>query len=218
MTDTPAPQIDLIALYPDCFDLNKPRPLKIGIRQDLLATGHDLKTLRCVIGAYCRRRAYLKAMVAGAIRIDLQGQPAGEVTESDAADARDKLALLKPVKSAKPKPEPTPVLPTDAPLTAESIVSGRLELTVKFNELPQPVVVKAGMKIGIQTDTALVVTTLKPKAWKKLEKAQADWSQWVASMTGKLGAQVNSNAGSVVMLEDAAVQVFEKKVKVEVKE
>ncbi|MBV5309769.1 MAG: hypothetical protein JZU59_10300, partial [Chromatium okenii] len=57
-------------------------------------------------------------------------------------------------------------------------------------------------------------TTLKPKAWKKLEKAQAEWPQWVASMTGKLGAQVNSNDGTIVMLEDAAVQVFEKKAKV----
>ncbi|MBV5311141.1 ProQ/FinO family protein, partial [Chromatium okenii] len=133
MTDTPTPQIDLVALYPDCFNLSKPRPLKVGIRQDLLAAGHDLKTLRCVIGAYCRRRAYLKAMQTGAMRIDLQGQPAGEVTEADAVDARDKLALLKPIKSSKPKPEPTPVLTTDAPLTAENIVSGRLELTLKFN-------------------------------------------------------------------------------------
>ncbi|WP_304303344.1 ProQ/FINO family protein, partial [Chromatium okenii] len=90
-------------------------------------------------------------MQTGAMRIDLQGQPAGEVTEADAVDAREKLAQLKPIKSqktksSKPKPEPTPVLTTDAPLTAENIVSGRLELTVKLTELPTPVVVKAGMK------------------------------------------------------------------------
>ncbi|MBV5311581.1 ProQ/FINO family protein [Chromatium okenii] len=54
---TTAPQLDLVALYPDCFNLSKPRPLKIGIRQDLLAAGHDLKTLRCVIGALSVRIA-----------------------------------------------------------------------------------------------------------------------------------------------------------------
>jgi sRNA-binding protein len=196
--------------------------LKVGIRQDLLAAGHASKLVNSVMYGYCQRIAYLKAMRIGTARIDLQGQPAGEVTEAAAIIARDELALLRPVKSSKPKPskapkppkEPTPVLTTDAPLTAENIVSGRLELTLKFNELPKPVVVKAGMKIGIQTETALVVTTLKPKAWKKLEKAQAEWPQWVASMTGKLGAQVNSNDGTIVMLEDAAVQVFEKKAKV----
>jgi hypothetical protein len=31
--------------------------------------------------------------------------------------------------------------------------------------------------IGIQTETALVVATLPPKAWKKLEQAQAEWPQ-----------------------------------------
>ncbi|MBK1642699.1 hypothetical protein CKO12_12630 [Chromatium okenii] len=219
---TPAPQIDLVALYPDCFDPSNPRPLKIGIYKDLLAAGHDPKAVRCVMTAYCHRPRYLKALQTGVMRIDLQGQPAGEVTAFHAADAQDKLAQRHSIKSSKPKPpsepklpsEPTPVLPLDAPLNPENIVSGHLELTVKLTELPTPVVVKAGMKIGVQTETALVVTTLKPKAWKKLEKAQAEWPQWVASMTGKLGAQVNSNDGTIVMLEDAAVQVFEKKAKV----
>ena len=92
-------------------------------------------------------------------------------------------------------------------------MTGRLELTVKFTELPKPLPVKAGMKIGIQTDTALVVATLPPKVWKKLEQAASDWPSWIASLTGKLGAQAGSDAGAVVMLEQAAVQVFERKAK-----
>jgi hypothetical protein len=35
-------------------------------------------------------------------------------------------------------------------------VSGHLELTVKFSQLPTPVQVQAGLKIGIQTDRALL--------------------------------------------------------------
>ena len=44
-------------------------------------------------------------------------------------------------------------------------MTGRLELTLKFPTLPKPMPVKSGMKIGIQTDSALVVATLPPKAW-----------------------------------------------------
>ena len=36
---------------------------------------------------------------------------------------------------------------------------------------------------------------------------------WIASLTGKLGAQAGSDAGAVVVLEQAAVQVFERKAK-----
>jgi sRNA-binding protein len=37
------PLLDLAALYPACFNWKQPRPLKIGIREDLLAAGHDQK-------------------------------------------------------------------------------------------------------------------------------------------------------------------------------
>ena len=213
----PTPPLDLPARYPACFDPSNPRPLKLHIHKDLAAAGYLRKETKRALAAYCLRRAYLNAMLAGAPRIDLDGQPAGEVTEDQAALAQAMLSGAVPIpkiRAARPKePTPTPDLPLDAPLTPENIVTGRLELTVKFTELPKPLPVKAGMKIGIQTDTALVVATLPPKAWKKLEQAQADWPLWVASLTGKLGAQAGSNAGAVVMLENAAMQVFERKVK-----
>ncbi len=208
------PALDLPALYPACFDWRQPRPLKLGIHRDLIAAGHPNRIVRGALGAYCSRRAYLKAMRAGVPRIDLQGQPAGEITPDEAAEARARLSGATPAKTPRPPPAPaTPDLPADAPLTQENIVSGRLELTVKFSQLPQPVAVKAGMKIGIQTETALVVATLPPKVWKKLEQAQTEWPLWVASLTGKLGAQAGADAGTVVVLEQPAVQVFEKKAK-----
>ncbi|WP_242445881.1 ProQ/FINO family protein [Chromatium okenii] len=209
------PPLDLPALYPACFDPNNPHPLKFGVHKDLVAAGYNRREVRLSLSMYCWQKGYLSSIQAGAMRTDLQGQPAGEVTEAEAAVAQAKLVNFKPVRF-KPLAEPKPKLPRNAPLTEENIVSGRLELTVKFNELPKPVVIKSGMKIGIQTETALVVATLKPKAWKKLEKAQAEWSQWVASMTGKLGVQVNSNMGKIVTLENPALVVFEKKAKVNV--
>ena len=218
--DASTPPLDLPALYPACFDRANPRPLKRRIHKDLMAAGYLHKEAKRALARYCTCRAYLKALtVAGTPRIDLQGQPAGEVTEDDAADAQARLSgdtpLPKPraERPQEPTPTPTPDLPLDAPLTLENIVTGRLELTVKFTQLPQPLPVKAGMKIGIQTDTALVVATLPPKVWKKLEQAARDWPTWIASLTGQLGAQAGSDAGAVVVLEQAAVQVFERKAK-----
>ena len=90
---------------------------------------------------------------------------------------------------------------------------GRLELTLKFSALPKAVPVKDGMKIGIQTDGALVVTTLPPKSWKKLAQAAAEFPLWVASVTGKLGAKAGADGGAVIVMEQPALQVFEKKAK-----
>lgn len=206
------PRLDLVALYPACFDWKAPRPLKIGIHQDLVNAGQVKRAVRNALRAYCSRRAYLKAMGAGVPRIDLEGQPVGEVSPDEALVAQAQLSAKQPESTPPPK-QPTRHLPANTPLSEDNIVSGRLELTVKFSQLPQPITVKAGMKIGIQTDTALVVATLSPKVWKKLQQAHAIWPQWVASLTGKLGAQVPADTGIVVVLEQPALQVFEKKAK-----
>lgn len=212
------PPIDLAALYPDCFDWKQPRPLKIGIHEDLINAGHDPKLIRRALYRYCSTRRYLKAMQADAPRIDLQNCPVGAVTAEDEAVAVAKRAGTwvppnRPGSNAASAGHPAPALPIDAPLSEDNIVTGRLELTLKFSALPKPMPVKSGMKIGIQTDAALVVATLPPKAWKKLEKAQADWPQWVAALTGTLGARTGADGKAVVVLEQPALQVFEKKAK-----
>ena len=231
MTDAPIPEstvapdakpkkppLDLAALYPACFNWKQPRPLKIGIREDLLAAGHDPKLIHRALLKYCAVRRYLKAMQTGTPRIDLQGQPVGTVTEAEEAVAKAKLAGTwtppnRPATNPAPAGQPALDLPIDAPLSEDNIVTGRLELTLKFSDLPKPMPVKSGMKIGIQTDSALVVATLPPKAWKKLEKAQAEWPQWVAALTGKLGTRAGADGEAVVVLEQPALQVVEKKVK-----
>ena len=215
MTDTPTQEppkvwLELHALYPACFDWKQPRPLKIGIREDLLAAGHDPKSVHKALLKYCAVRRYLHATQTGVPRVNLQGQQAGVVTESEAAIAKAKLSGTYIWRKNSTK---TPELPIDAPLSEDNIVTGRLELTLKFSDLPKPMPVKSGMKIGIQTDSALVVATLPPKAWKKLEKAQAEWPQWVAALTGKLGTRAGADGEAVVVLEQPALQVFEKKEK-----
>ncbi|MEA1053100.1 ProQ/FinO family protein [Lamprobacter modestohalophilus] len=185
--------LDLLTHFPACFDLAQPRPLKIKINKDMIkplaaelipvegtnrqqrqAAKQILHTLIIqALADYCSRPAYLQATLEGAPRIAIDGTVAGEVSAHQAKYAaavlRGKTPPMKP-PSAGPKTPPTRPLPKDAPLTEDAIVPGRLELTLKFNQLPKAVPIKDGMKIGIQTDNALVVATLRPKAWKKLTK------------------------------------------------
>ncbi|MEI2780645.1 MAG: ProQ/FINO family protein [Candidatus Competibacter sp.] len=139
----------LAEAYPACFDWERPRPLKIGIHLDLRARHPDVPhlALRKALAVYCDRARYLKSLKAGLLRWDLQGQPAGLVTLEQGAIARQQLKAGKPAATGKPD------LPPDAtPLPKENLVPGRLELTVKFSELPRPLQVQGGIKIGIQTE------------------------------------------------------------------
>jgi hypothetical protein len=234
---------DLCARFPACFDLSNPRPLKLKIHKDLLAlyaaelvfpesaTKQQRSSTRWIlrqrlkhaVARYCAKPAYLRASVEGTPRIALDGSTAGEVSPSEATHAAEVLS-----GASKPRKLPSTTLPSttlpataaaadslpkDAPLTEDAIVPGRLELTLKFTQLPKAVPIKDGMKIGIQTDNALVVATLRPKAWKKLTKAAEDWPQWVAALSGTLGAQVPTDKGPAIILQEPNLQVFEKKAK-----
>jgi sRNA-binding protein len=106
MTDNPTirparPAHDIIAalatIFPQTFTAEKwrpHRPLKIGIHLDLIATGilsqHEAWP---ALRSYTRRRMYLAAVAAGGPRIDLDGNPAGEVTPAEAAWAQIHNAL-----------------------------------------------------------------------------------------------------------------------------
>jgi ProP effector len=83
----------LAELYPACFAAGASgphRPLKIGIYADLRERG--LKAAEAgALGVYTRRRAYLKAVAAGGPRYDLDGNPCGEVTADQMADAQAKI-------------------------------------------------------------------------------------------------------------------------------
>ena len=91
---TAAPELPSLAkAYPACFNWDHPRPFKIGIHKDLLAAGLGGEGVRRadlsqVIGDYCNRRAYRKALRPGAIRVDLHSPPAGEVTAAEAVWVR----------------------------------------------------------------------------------------------------------------------------------
>jgi len=75
--------------FPAAFqiDENRRRPLRIGIGGDLM----DDNQIAAALTAYATSPGYLRACQPGAIRINLDGLPAGELTEPQANFARRQL-------------------------------------------------------------------------------------------------------------------------------
>jgi hypothetical protein len=85
-------------------------------------------------------------------------------------------------------------------------VSGKLEVTIKINELPSVETLEDGQKsFEVDCDGRLVSVTVKPKAWIKLSQASQDYPQWVATITGKIG-YIGKDG---FILEEPSIQVFE---------
>lgn len=107
----------LMAAYPAGFDWEQPRPLKIGIHKDLLAAGFGgagvkPAEIHRALVRYCHRPLYRKALRAGAIRVDLQGQPAGVVTAAEVEAAR-----APPLPPGRPARRGLPCPPNAVELT-----------------------------------------------------------------------------------------------------
>ncbi|WP_175939198.1 ProQ/FinO family protein [Caballeronia sp. BCC1704] len=80
--------------FPKAFPRN-PAPkvaLKVGILNDLLAQRADLslseRELKDAIKLWCRGNRYWNSLVEGAPRVDLTGNPTGQVSTADAMRAR----------------------------------------------------------------------------------------------------------------------------------
>ena len=104
--DKQAALVHLAEWFPQAFVLERHlphRPLKIRIFPDILArcpvfTRRELGT---VLGVYTSRLMYLQSLVVGAIRIDLDGNPAGEVSAADAGHAAARLAEILASREAR---------------------------------------------------------------------------------------------------------------------
>ena len=89
--------------------------------------------------------------------------------------------------------------------------SGKLELTIKINEMPADVeTVENGWKqFHLDCDGQLVRVKVKPKVFKKLEQAQENYPMWVAAIAGKMGEPLHGG----FVLDQPNIQVFERKLK-----
>ncbi|WP_445158203.1 ProQ/FINO family protein [Halomonas sp. E14] len=82
--------------YPKAFFKGHTRPLQVGIHHALAAREPwPEKLVRRALAGYVNLPRYLKAVREGAVRIDLEGQPAGEVDAQAGEHARRKLEQLQ---------------------------------------------------------------------------------------------------------------------------
>ena len=101
----------LCQAFPTCFNRIDPRPLKIGLGEELLALAGvhpalaDLTRtrIRRALKVYTGMPAYRKALTRGGPRYDLDGQPVGEVTPDQQADARRPAFQKRPLTLTRPR-------------------------------------------------------------------------------------------------------------------
>ena len=92
--------IRLTELWPDLFSTEAPKPLKVGIfddlMQDIASRGmmFGKGTLRATLASYAQCPRYYRALMAGGARYDLKGQPCGEVTSQERQEAEKRLMVL----------------------------------------------------------------------------------------------------------------------------
>ena len=90
----------LCETYPQTFSVTEPKPLKIGIQEDLVADGQlSQNKIKRGLASYVRIFAYLRSQVDGANRVNLLGEAAGTVTSGEAAHAASKLPPQREPKS-----------------------------------------------------------------------------------------------------------------------
>ena len=103
------PLVLIIGLLQKKFPLAFPKkpapkvPLKIGIHKDLLEQAEQLginkNEIRAAIKVWCRGNRYWECLVEDVVRVDLNGDPAGQVTKIDAEQA----VKLKAGRRKKPE-------------------------------------------------------------------------------------------------------------------
>lgn len=87
--------------YPDLFNLQAPKPLKIGIHVSLAEDGKLSKTkIRRALNFYVRQLAYIRAVAGGGKRYDLNGE-AGEVSAEDAEHAQKRVEEIEARRAAR---------------------------------------------------------------------------------------------------------------------
>lgn len=90
----------LCETYPQTFSITEPKPLKIGIQEELIADGKlSQNKIKRGLASYVRAYAYLRSQKDGAERVNLQGEADGAVTADEAAHAASKLPAQR-----EPKP------------------------------------------------------------------------------------------------------------------
>lgn len=99
--------IRLVELWPESFNREKTKPLKVGIPDDLIQDiairelAFGAGTLHAAVASYVQSPRYYRALIAGGARYNLNGQPCGEVTPQEQKEAETRLMMLNDRRKAR---------------------------------------------------------------------------------------------------------------------
>jgi ProP effector len=96
----------LRARFPATFG-SPNRPLKCGVRQDIVRSGlFTDEQIGAALASHCASFRYLRSVRENAVRVDLNGEPAGVVTRAEAVYARERITRIRARQAVKPQPKP----------------------------------------------------------------------------------------------------------------
>jgi ProP effector len=160
----------LSELFPTCFiATGEARPLKIGIFQDLAArladdTRVSKTVLRSALRQYTSSWRYLHGLRPGMIRVDLDGNPAGELTEEHVEHAKgalkeskDKIFSSRRKGSGKPAKQKKVVVDLSTLKTGQQIqvMVGKSPITGNIKEITRDdvqVELATGMQVRVKAE------------------------------------------------------------------
>ncbi|WP_354009148.1 ProQ/FinO family protein [Endozoicomonas lisbonensis] len=80
--------------WPEAFRVSSPRPLKVGIHNEMKQTGEfPLPIIKSALKLFTSQERYLMSIKPGRSRIDLNGKPAGKVKLKEAVNAEITLFM-----------------------------------------------------------------------------------------------------------------------------
>lgn len=204
----------LMEKFPNTFFKvpEKIRPVQKYIHKKIrraLNNEYTKDEISSALALYTQNADYCQKLIEGGERIDLTGNPCGEISSQHIEDAKARVQGEKPMRPAKTKRVKTPKSPFPVLPQPEQLIQGKIEVNVKINELPaDSKTVKNGwQEFTIDTNGQLVKITIRPKTWNKLQKAAQDYPFWIASIRGKMGQKMKGG----FELEQPTIQIFEKK-------
>lgn len=93
----------LVEAYPECFNFQNPKPLRIGIVKDIYLEGkwpHSKTFLRETLAFYVGSPTYQRTLLEEPHRVSLTGEIIDEVTGQQKSAAAERLTELKARKEA----------------------------------------------------------------------------------------------------------------------
>lgn len=95
----------IIATWPNAFNFDNPKPLKVGIIYDIRNASKEKNLgfpsfkVAAALNFYIEREEYRKAILDSENRFDLNGQVCGEITEKEKEHAKRRIAKFESRKN-----------------------------------------------------------------------------------------------------------------------